>query len=103
VGDNRSDFGGKALELVDLVGDRPDEDALDARLSEGDELRSELRGRSDGEPITKQFLRSVHGRRNARTKYRSSLSCVIGDVAPHRGHGIGKCAGGGSSTTPSVE
>ncbi len=68
AGDDWPDFGGKALELADLVGNGPDEDALDARVSEGAELRGEVLGAADGEAIAKQFLRSVHGRRNASTK-----------------------------------
>ena len=61
-GDERSHVVPEALELVQLVGNRPDEDALYARLRECCQLLGEQVRRTDRKSVAEYVLGSVDGR-----------------------------------------
>ena len=82
--DERSHIAPEAVELVQLVGNRPDEDVLHACLRECCQLfREHLRG-ADRETFAEHVLGPVHGGHDVLFEDAVGFDAVVGDVAPHR-------------------
>src|SRR5262245_39958091 len=81
------------LELACLVGDRPDEHVLYARLRERAQLLREQFRRSDRETLAECLLGSVHRGHDAFLADAPALVAVVRDVTPHRGERVRKRVG----------
>ena len=81
--DERSHIVPEALELVDLVSNRPDEDALHACLRECRQLLGEQFGGTDRETFAEHVHGSVHGGHDAFVEDAVGFGAIVGDVAPH--------------------
>jgi hypothetical protein len=65
---------------VQLVGHRPDEDALHAGLREGHEFLGEQLGGTDRETFAKRLLGPMHGGNHSLCENAVGLGGVVGDV-----------------------